>query len=157
MFCYGCLEGSSNGILKNSVFCWHLVDLKIASSMKMRRRFIGGPLALPRTVTAYHWKVNTCLTSKRILHIFFCSACIYVYMFVCVHMCACAREGQRSTSDVFLSRSAPYCLLRQGLSLKLDITDSARLADQWVPPCPCQCWGYRHALHYFLVHYLEQK
>ena len=48
----------------------------------------------------------------------------------CMYTCVCMYlRGQRVTSDVFLSNSAPY-LLRQDLSLSLELTNSTRLSGQ---------------------------
>lgn len=44
-----------------------------------------------------------------------------------MYVCECARRGQRSTLGISLSHSPP-CLLTQGPSLNLELSDSATLA-----------------------------
>jgi hypothetical protein len=51
---------------------------------------------------------------------------IYLSVCVCVCVCMCVCLGQRPRSIVFLSSFLP-CVLRQGFSLSLDLTDSSRL------------------------------
>lgn len=55
-------------------------------------------------------------------------------------VCACAHGGHRS--NVFSSISPPY-VLRQGLSITLEFTNSARLAGQQAPEttgASCHAW-----------------
>lgn len=71
--------------------------------MKIRRRFISGPLVWPRIVTAYHCKVNTCLTSKRISHIF---SILCVCMCTCLHVCTCVHVHEKAKGQPLTSSSA---------------------------------------------------
>lgn len=84
----------------------------------------------------------------------FCFVCVCVcvwYMYLCTllwgflnaYVCICARTcgGSRSKLDIFLSR-ATSCILRQILSLNLELTDLARLSgsvsSRHLGPClPC--------------------
>lgn len=68
---------------------------------------------------------------------------------MCAGMCACVRASiyacgsQRSTSDVVLYFSQPY-ILRQGLSLDLELEVLERLAGQrvaWTHLSPRPCAG----------------
>lgn len=69
-------------------------------------------------------------------------------MYVCVHVhvCACACGEQRLTLGSFLYQS-PHYFPRYGFSMKLKLTDLARLAGRHAPgiPCPCipQQWDNR--------------
>lgn len=59
--------------------------------------------------------------------------CMCTHMFVHGGMCALYAQGdKRLMLDVFLNCSSPY-LLRQGLSLSLELDNSARLAGQRAP------------------------
>lgn len=70
---------------------------------------------------------------------------ICVYVAVCVYLFA----SQRSMSAVFFSNCPPK-VLRQDLSLNLELTSFVDLAGQWVSEIILivlsQCWAYRHEL-----------
>jgi hypothetical protein len=70
-----------------------------------------------------------------------------MYILICVCVCVCERErererermhtwcpcaGQRSSWNRFVNWS-PYCFWRPSLSVKLELTNSARAAGQWAP------------------------
>lgn len=56
-------------------------------------------------------------------------ACVYI-LCGCIHMCMHVFGGRMSTSGVIFSYISLY-FFRQGFSLTLELTDHARLADQW--------------------------
>jgi hypothetical protein len=63
---------------------------------------------------------------------------------VSVHSC----QSQRLTSDVFLYHSHLYFILRQGLSVNLELIDSARLTGQRTQASACLCLpGLRLQMH----------
>jgi hypothetical protein len=95
--------------------------------------------------------------------------CVCVCVCVCV-LCTCSSGCVKARSQCWISPSITLHLfmylfihnsfihsfihLRQGLSLKLEFIDWARLAGQWASGIflcyltpPLQPWGYRHTLH----------
>lgn len=56
--------------------------------------------------------------------------CVHLgVVYIGMHVCMNANEGQRLRFDVFLSHS-PCCFLEQGLSLNLGLADLGRLSVQ---------------------------
>lgn len=96
--------------------------------------------------------INTIFVTESLSSSFF----LKYYLYVCVHLCLCLHMcvqvcvGSRGWCVVSLSHS-PSEFLRQGLWLKLEFTDSARLAAQWAervfPPLLSHC-HFRHTLPY---------
>lgn len=69
-----------------------------------------------------------------------CMCTFPVCLNMCIHERVCVCEDQRPTSTVFLNFLSPPYILRQGLSLILELSNSAKLTgrqtDSSQPPLP---------------------
>lgn len=76
--------------------------------------------------TCVHMYVYTCAYTWLV--------CVYMYCVVCVcDMCVCTHMGVHACTCVCVLPHSPFQFLRQGISLNLELVDSARLDNQQTP------------------------
>lgn len=82
-----------------------------------------------------HMYVHVCIYVRVCIYV---HVCIYIRVCIraCMHACACACRGQRLIPNIFLRIFLPH-LLSWGLSLNLELMNSAWLPGQHIPGTFC--------------------
>lgn len=113
---------------------------------------------MPSTTLRYHCEiekknvplgvcVSVCMSTCVCVSVCM-SVCVCMYVSVCMCVCMCTHGGVRPEDHVGPSLISLYLsLLRQGLSLKQNLTNWITEASQQALISASRCWDYKLASH----------